>query len=97
MLKRKLTLKRGGMKTYVFRVVLEEDRWPDEPKSQAVWRAYVPILEDRGVATFGETRQEALKNLQEVLEMVIESMLEHGESIPEGPSDDEVQMHAGLQ
>lgn len=85
MAKRKLRLKRNGLKTYSFRVVLEADRWPDEPKSEAVWRAYVPILESRGVATFGETREEAMKNLQEVLEMVIDSMLEHGEPIPEGP------------
>ena len=85
MAKRKLRLKRNGMKTYSFRVVLEEDRLPDEPQNEAVWRAYVPILENRGVATFGETREAAMKNLQEVLEMVIESMIEYGEPIPEGP------------
>lgn len=85
MAKRKVAVKRNGTKTYIFRAVLEEDRWPDEPPSAAVWRAYVPILESRGVATWGETREEVLKNLQEVLEMVIESMIEHGEPIPEGP------------
>ncbi len=85
MAKRKVAVKRDGLKTYIFRVVLEEDRWPDEPPRAAVWRAYVPVLESRGVATWGETRAEALKNLQEVLEMVIESMIEHGEPIPEGP------------
>lgn len=81
------------MKTYIFRVVLEEDRWPDEPKSAAVWRAYVPILEAQGVATFGETKEEALGNLQEVLEMVTESMIEHGEPIPEGPPNEVEVLH----
>jgi antitoxin HicB len=85
MAKRRVALKGDDLKTYIFRAVLEEDRWPDEPPSEAVWRAYVPVLESHGVATWGETREEALKNLQEVLEMVIESMIEHGEPIPEGP------------
>ncbi len=56
MAKRKPRLKHNGMKTFSFRVVLEADRWPDEPKSETVWRAYAPILGSRGVATFGETR-----------------------------------------
>ncbi|MFN4218668.1 MAG: hypothetical protein ACK4HB_05245 [Candidatus Bipolaricaulia bacterium] len=45
MAKRKVSVKRNGTKTYIFRVVLEEDRWPDEPPSEAVWRAYVPSLD----------------------------------------------------
>ena len=89
----KRVIKTSKSKTYIFRYVLEEDRWPDEPKSAAVWRAYVPILENRGVATWGETKEEALKNLQEVLELVIESMIEHGESIPEGPPDEVQVVH----
>ena len=84
MAKRKLTVKRDGMKTYIFRVVLEEDRWPDEPKSAAVWRAYVPSLESQGAATWGETPQEALKNIQEVLEMILEELEEEGKLIPSG-------------
>ncbi len=28
------------MKTYSFQVVLEKDKWPDEPDEDAVWRAY---------------------------------------------------------
>ena len=73
------------MKSYTFKVVLERDKWPDEPDEAAVWRAYVPVLEEKGVATFGRTPREALRNLQEVLEMVLESMVEHGEPIPEDP------------
>ena len=74
------------MKSYTFKVVLEQDKWPDEPDKAAFWRAYIPILEEKGVATFGETKVEALENLQVVLRMVIGSMFERGEAIPEEPS-----------
>ncbi len=62
------------MKSYVFPVVLE----PDED----VWRAYVPDLESRGAATWGPTKEEALKNIQEVAQMVVEELLEDGEPLP---------------
>ena len=67
------------MKTYVFRVVVE----PDEDR----WVAYCPALEDQGGASWGYTEVEALKNISEVVQMTVEGMLEHGESIPEGPPD----------
>ena len=62
------------MKSYIFPVVLE----PDED----VWRAYVPELESKGAATWGHTKEEALKNMQEVAQMVIEVLLEDGEPLP---------------
>ena len=62
------------MKTYIVRVVVE----PDED----VWRAYVPELEAKGAATWGRTQEEALANIREVAQLVIESMLEDGEPIP---------------
>lgn len=68
------------MKSYVFRVVVE----PDEER----WVAYAPAVKDRGGATWGETPEEALKNIQEVLQMTVESMMDHGETIPEDPSSD---------
>ena len=46
------------MKSYVFPIVLE----PDED----VWRAYVPELEARDAATWGHTKEEALRNIQKV-------------------------------
>jgi predicted RNase H-like HicB family nuclease len=64
------------MKSFVFRVVIE----PDEDR----WHARVPKLESRGVATWGKTREEALRNIQEAAQMVIEEMLEDGEAIPKG-------------
>ena len=62
------------MKSYIFPVVVE----PDED----VFRAYVPELESRGAATWGKSKEEALQNIQEVLQMVLEEMLEDGEPIP---------------
>ena len=76
------------MKTYAFRVVLEKDKWPDEPAKKAVWRAYIPVLEEIGAATVGDTQEEALKNIQEVLEMIIEELIEEGKPIPEQPQDE---------
>jgi predicted RNase H-like HicB family nuclease len=64
------------MKSFVFKVVVE----PDEDR----WHARVPELESRGAATWGKTREEALRNIQEVAQVVIEEMLEDGEPIPEG-------------
>jgi len=63
------------MQSYIFPVVVE----PDED----VWRAYVPDLEASGAATWGKTRDEALKNIQEVAQMVIEDMIDEDE--PLGP------------
>ena len=65
------------MKTYVFNVVLE----PDEDR----WVAYCPLLVEKGGATWGHTREEALKNIREVVQMTLESMIAHGEPIPEEP------------
>ncbi len=62
------------MKSYVFRVVLEPD--------QDVWRAFIPELEAKGGATWGNTKEEALRNIQEVAQMVIEALLEDGEPLP---------------
>jgi len=73
------------MRTYVFKVMVE----PDEDR----WHAYCPVLEDKGGATWGYTREEALKNISEVVEMIIEELIEDGESIPEAP-EEEVQVFA---
>lgn len=67
------------MKTYVFKVVVE----PDED----AWFASCPALESQGAATWGETEEEALKNIEEVVRMVVESLLENDEPLPEVSSD----------
>ena len=63
------------MKTYTFQVVIE----PDEDR----WRAYSPELEEYGGATWGYTREEAEQNIREVLVMVLETMVEDNDPIPE--------------
>lgn len=51
------------MKSYVFRVVLQKD--------EDVWRAFIPELESKGAATWGNTKEEALSNIREVAQMVM--------------------------
>ena len=68
------------MKTYTFKVVVE----PDEDR----WHAHCPALEQYGAATWGNTREEALKHIQEVVQMVIDELAEDGIPIPEGPRSD---------
>ncbi len=68
------------MKTYILKVVIEEDQFED---GRTAYHAYCPTL--KGTNTWGHTKEEALKNIREVVEMTIESMIEHGEPIPEEP------------
>ena len=63
------------MKTYTFQVVIE----PDEDR----WQAYCPELVQYGGATWGYTREDAEKNIREVLVMVLEDMIEENDPIPE--------------
>jgi len=62
------------MKTYLFLIKLE----PDEEG----WRAFSPPLEGTGASTWGKTPAEALKNIQEVLSMIVEECIEEGRPIP---------------
>jgi predicted RNase H-like HicB family nuclease len=61
------------MKTYIFRIELE----PDEEG----WRAFSPPLEGTGASTWGKTKEEALKNIQEVLSMIMEESIEGAQPI----------------
>lgn len=67
------------MKTYTFEVVIEEDEWLDERIKDPVWRAYIPSLVHQGASSWGYTQKEALKNLQDAVDLLIESLLAHGE------------------
>jgi predicted RNase H-like HicB family nuclease len=73
-------------KTYAFKVVLEKDKWPDEPDEKSVWRAYIPALEHRGAASWGYTKKEALENLKNAVALLMEYMKESGESFPQKSS-----------
>jgi predicted RNase H-like HicB family nuclease len=68
------------VRTYVFRVVVEPDG--------DAWHAYCPLLVERGAATWGRTREEALRHIQEVLEMVVEELVKDGEELPQGPASE---------
>ena len=73
------------MKTYNFKVVIEPDE--DFDGNPSGWHAYCPALEQRGASTWGATEAEALKNIDSVVHMVVESMIEHSEPIPIEPAD----------
>jgi len=45
---------------------------PDEDD----WSAYCPALLKQWAATWGNTREEALKHINEVVQMVVESLIE---------------------
>ena len=72
--------KDGIMKTYILKAVVE----PDDDR----WAAHCPALLRKGASTWGNTPAEALKNLQDVVRMVLESLVEHGEDLPEGPTSE---------
>jgi len=62
--------------TYTFKIVVEHD--------EDRWRAYCPALETQGAATWGHTREEALRHIREVLEMIVAELVEEGEPVPAG-------------
>ena len=68
------------MKTYTFKVVVE----PDDDR----WHAYCPALEKYGASTWGNTREEAFKHIQEVIQIIVEELIEDGEAIPESPKEE---------
>lgn len=61
------------MRTYIFRVEIELEE-------DGRWSAEVPTLP--GCATWGYTKDEALRSIQEATRLYIESLLEHGDPIP---------------
>jgi predicted RNase H-like HicB family nuclease len=73
------------MKTYNFKVVLEPDQ--DFDGNASGWHAYCPALESLGGSTWGETREEALRHIGDVIRMIVEESIEEGRPLPEGPRD----------
>jgi predicted RNase H-like HicB family nuclease len=69
------------VKTYTFKVVVEPDE--DFDGNSSGWHAYCPALERQGASTWGETETEALKRTNDLVRMVVDSKLEHGEHIPD--------------
>ena len=60
--------------------MVEEDPFDD---GRMAYHAHCPAL--KGASTWGYTREEALRNIREVVEMTVESMTERAEPIPEEP------------
>ena len=58
----------------MFRVIVE----PDEGR----WHAYCPVLEEQGAVTWGSSEREALDNIRQVVEMVVDDILEEGDELP---------------
>lgn len=74
-----------SMKTYNFKLVIErDDKFDGNPSG---WHAYCPALGARGASTWGDTPEAAVKNIDEVVHFVVETMLEHGEHITEERPD----------
>ena len=67
------------MKAFTFKVVVA----PDEDR----WHAYCPALGSQGAATWGCSQEEALKHIDEVVQLVVESMIVHGEPLPDERAD----------
>ena len=61
------------MKSYVFKVVIE----PDEEG----WRAFYPPWEHIGASTWGYDQERAVKNIGEVLTMLLEEFEEEGKTV----------------
>jgi len=68
------------VKSYIFKVVIEEDQFEDGRKAH---HAFCPAL--KGCHTWGHTFEEALKNIQEAVELYVEDLIESGEEIPVDP------------
>lgn len=71
------------MKTYTFKVVVEPD---EDALGNPAWYAYCPALASIGGATSGRTPDEALRNINEVIHMIVQEFIEEGEPLPEGPA-----------
>lgn len=67
------------MKSYTFKILIEEDTFPDGSIGYFV---SVPALEHLGAATQGKTPKAALQNIQEVLHLILEELHEEGRPIP---------------
>lgn len=67
------------MRTYAFKVVVEED--------EGGFHAYCPALRRYGAVTQGSTHREALRNINEVVEMIVDELIEDGVPLPIVSSD----------
>lgn len=74
------------MRTYTFKVVVE----PDE----GGYHAYCPALRRFGAVTQGSTATDALKNINEVVQTIMDELEEDGIALP---SHDDVEIFEGTR
>ncbi len=67
-----MTEKRSEPEKYIFEAIIE----PDEDR----YHAYIFGL--KGCRSWGRTEEEAEKNIQEALELYLETLIEDGDPIP---------------
>jgi predicted RNase H-like HicB family nuclease len=77
------------MKTYTFKVVVE----PDE----GGFHAYCPALRRYGAVTQGATADEALKNINEVVQMIMDELQDDGIPLPTSTADNDVEVFDGTR
>ena len=75
------------MKSYIFRVVIEEDAFEDGTRA---YHAYCPALS--GCHTWGHTSDEAMTNIREAVELYVEDLIETSGEIPADPSKGVVEL-----
>jgi predicted RNase H-like HicB family nuclease len=77
------------VKTYVFEVIIEKDNFED---GREAYHASCPGL--KGCHTWGHTYTEALKNIQEAVELYVEDLVEKGELVTVSPEKGIVEVHS---
>ena len=65
------------MKSYVFKVAIEPDKFED---GRDAWHASCPAL--KGCHTWGHTYEEALANVREAIDLYVQDLIEAGEKVP---------------
>jgi predicted RNase H-like HicB family nuclease len=65
------------VKTYVFKIVVEQDQFED---GRPAWHAWCPAL--KGCHTWGHSYEEALANVREAAELFVQDLVESGQKIP---------------
>ena len=63
------------MKNSAFKVVVERDPYED---GRPAFRAFCPALESIGASTSGDTREEAIEDIQHVLRMIVDELNQEG-------------------
>jgi predicted RNase H-like HicB family nuclease len=76
-----------GMKTYVFKIVIEQDQFED---GRPAWHASCPAL--KGCHTWGHSYEEALSNAREAVELYVQDLIEAGEKVPVDPQQGTVEL-----